>query len=89
MANNEVDSALLLNAVYRKDRLAMWMLGFGRLLAIPVLLVDGGLWVNIAAYDGACGVLTAIASGWEVCVSCFSFLFCVLCYFGLIDLVGF
>jgi hypothetical protein len=65
----------------------MWMLVFGRLLAIPVLLVDGGPWGYIAAYDGACGVLTAMALGWEAYVSFFFGCCLSVCYFWLIDLV--
>jgi len=78
LADDEVGSALLLNAAYRKDRPAMWMLVIGRLLAIPVFLVDGGPWVNFAAFGGACGVLTAMALGWEARVNWFSFLFSVV-----------
>jgi hypothetical protein len=86
LADNELDRALLLNAAYRKDRSAMWMLVVGRLLAIPVFLLDGGPWVNLAAFDGACGVLTAMALGWEVYVSSlFIFLLCGVRWFRLIE----
>jgi hypothetical protein len=73
LADDQVGSALLLNAAYWKDLPAMWILVIGRLLAIPVLLVDGGPGVNLAAFDGACGVLTAMALGWEAHVSWFLF----------------
>jgi hypothetical protein len=65
------------------------MLGIGRLLAILVFLADGGPRVNLAAFDGACGVLTPMALGWEAHVSWFSFLFWVVWCFGLMGHVGF
>jgi hypothetical protein len=66
----------------------MWMLVIGRLLAIPVFLGNGGPWVNLAAFGGACGVQTAMALGWEAHMSWFSFLFWAVRCVGLMDHVG-
>jgi len=40
----------------------MWWCVVGRLLAIPVFLQHGGPWLNVALFEGVCGlsVVTAL-----------------------------
>jgi hypothetical protein len=37
----------------------------GRAMAIPVFLGHGGPWINVAIFEGVCGILTAGALMWE------------------------
>jgi hypothetical protein len=43
----------------------MWMSVIGRVIAIPVFVGHGGPWLNVAVFEGVCGVLVAGAFGWE------------------------
>jgi hypothetical protein len=54
-----------LNTAYRRDRTMMWLCVAGRAMAIPVFLGHGGPWINVAVFEGVCGILTAGTLSWE------------------------
>lgn len=47
------------------DRPVMWLSVAGRALAVFVFMGDGGPWVNVAIYEGVCGVILGAALAWE------------------------
>jgi len=60
-----INRAFYINAAYQIDRTAMWISVIGRVIAIPVFVGHGGPWLNVAVFEGVCGVLVAGAFGWE------------------------
>lgn len=43
----------------------MWLSVGGRALAVLVFLRDGGPWINVAIYEGICGLGLAGALIWD------------------------
>jgi hypothetical protein len=60
-----VSRAFYIHAAYQRDRTAMWMSVIGTVIAIPVFVEHGAPWLNVAVFEGVCGVLVAGAFGWE------------------------
>ncbi|TVY38416.1 hypothetical protein LOCC1_G008308 [Lachnellula occidentalis] len=58
-------SALYVNAAYKADTQIMWWSIVGRGLAVVTFGLHGGVWGNIALFEGAMSVLTAGNLLWE------------------------
>ncbi|TVY82543.1 hypothetical protein LSUE1_G002437 [Lachnellula suecica] len=55
-----------LNAAYRRDIPIMWMSVVGRMAAVIVFWPRGGVWRNVALFEGICGLSLVLARGWDV-----------------------
>lgn len=60
------DRALYINAAYKKDVSVVWWMVLGRAIAVCVFWRYGGMWGNVAIFEGACGVSLAMARGWDI-----------------------
>lgn len=54
-----------MNAAYRVDKIAMWWATIGRAIAVATFASDGGLWVNLALFEGVQGAMIAAGLIWE------------------------
>jgi len=53
------------NAAYKADKQIMWWSIVGRGLAVVTFGLHGGVWGNIALFEGTMGALTAGGLLWE------------------------